>query len=98
MPNTLVLESLHPFPGYHGHTSLKGPAPNSIYLVTDIKYEGEDILRAAKKVRRMLPYKFEAGFGKADVICKYLSFCQDHRSGLHRLYQVYPGWLSWMRE
>ncbi len=67
MPNTLVLESLHPFPGYHGNSLPEGPDPNLIYLVTDIRYEGEDILRAAKKVRAKLPCKFNASFGRAEI-------------------------------
>ncbi len=67
LPNTLVLESIHPFPGYHGNNLPENLEPNTIYLVTDIKYEGDDILRASRKVRNDLPYEFDASFGFAEL-------------------------------
>ncbi len=67
MPNTLVLESSHPFPGYHGSNLPENPLPGSIYLVTQRKYDGDDILRAAKKIKRSFPDNFEASFGQAEI-------------------------------
>ena len=67
MPNTLVLESSHPFPGYHGSNLPEKPSPNSIYLVTATKCEGEDILRAAKMIKKSFPFNFDASFGKAEI-------------------------------
>ncbi len=64
MPNTLVLESSFPFPGYHGSNLPERPLPNTIYLVTDTKYDGEDILRKAKKIKKVFPENFDASFGK----------------------------------
>ncbi len=66
MPNTLVLESSHPFPGYHGSNLPENPLPGIIYLVTRTKYAGEDILRAAKKIKKSFPDNFEASFGQAE--------------------------------
>ncbi len=65
MHNTLVLESSHPFPGYHGKNLPEPPMPNNIYLVTETKYEGEDILRTAKKIKHSLPAKCDLSFGHA---------------------------------
>jgi hypothetical protein len=63
IPGTLVLESLHPYPGYHGD-NIPGPRePDSIYLVTAVKYDGDLILRASKKVLKNLSFKFDASFG-----------------------------------
>ena len=74
MPNTLVLESSHPFPGYHGSNLPENPLPGSIYLVTQTKYDGEDILRAAKKIKRSFPDNFEASFGQAEKLEKIFHF------------------------
>jgi hypothetical protein len=34
MPDTLVLESSNPYPGYHGNNVPESLKPNDIYLVT----------------------------------------------------------------
>jgi hypothetical protein len=67
MPNTLVLESSLPFPGYHGSNLPEKSSPNMIYLVTENRYDGEDILRAAKRVKRIFTEKFDASYGKAVI-------------------------------
>ena len=67
MPDTLVLESSIPFPGYHGSNLPENPAPESIYLVTNTFYEGEDILRTARNIKPGFPYDFDASFGKAEI-------------------------------
>jgi hypothetical protein len=67
MPNTLVLESSQPFPGYHGSNLPEESLPNIIYLVTDQRYDGEEILRAAKKIKPVFPKKFDASYGKAEL-------------------------------
>jgi hypothetical protein len=74
MPNTLVLESLHPFPGYHGDNLPEMLSPKFYYLATDTKYEGDDILRAAKKVKAKLPYEFNASFGHAEIFPNIIHF------------------------
>ena len=67
MPNTLVLESSNPFPGYHGSNLPEDPLPGSIYLVTEARYEGEHILRIAKKVKKHLHEKCDSSFGQAQI-------------------------------
>jgi hypothetical protein len=67
LPNTMVLESSLPFPGYHGNNLPENLAPHMIYLVTEFRYDGEDILRAAKKVKKVFPEKFDASYGNAVI-------------------------------
>lgn len=73
-PNTLVLESSFPFPGYHGSNLPERPTPNSIFLVTAIQYDGEDILRKAKKIKKVFPENFDASFGKFQLSDKTYHF------------------------
>jgi hypothetical protein len=81
-PNTLVLESSHPFPGYHGSNLPEESLPNIIYLVTDQRYDGEEILRAAKKIKPVFPMKFDASYGKAELYSTPYHFIRiRHLSG-----------------
>ncbi len=74
LSNTLVLESSHPFPGYHGSNLPEKPSPNSIYLITEKKYEGEDILRASKKIKEVFHDPFDATFGKIEIFSNTYHF------------------------
>ncbi len=64
MQNTLVLESSHPFPGYHGSNLPENPVPNSIYLVTARRYDGEELLRKGKKVKGLFPEESDISYGE----------------------------------
>jgi len=58
MGNTLVMESLEPFPGYHGKhvpTSLK---PRNIYLMVKNGYDFEEIARLSREIHKSFPYRF----------------------------------------
>jgi len=58
MENTLVMESLEPFPGYHGKhvpTSLK---PRNIYLMVKYGYDFEEIARLSREIHKSFPYRF----------------------------------------
>lgn len=46
--NTLVLESLEPFPGYHGENLPQEPYPNSLFFITDKPYPVENIYRVSQ--------------------------------------------------
>ncbi len=48
LENTLVLESLEPFPGYHGENLPQEPYPNSLIFVTDKTYPVEKIFRVSQ--------------------------------------------------
>jgi hypothetical protein len=50
MQNTLVLESLEPFPGYHGDNAPGVSKPDSLFLITDKLYPVEDIYRISQNL------------------------------------------------
>jgi len=57
--NTLVLENLSPFPGYH-HDVPMDPTPNFLFLVLDQAYKFDDILRATKNLKKYFNVFFDA--------------------------------------
>lgn len=65
--NDLVLESLHPFPGYHGTTVPDQQNPKSIFLVLKSKYDEEQIIRATFKIKENYPSYFDAAPGTISV-------------------------------
>jgi hypothetical protein len=46
--NTLVLESIEPFPGYHGENMPTHAKPDSLFLITDKAYPDETIFRVSQ--------------------------------------------------
>ena len=66
MPNTLVLETPEPYPGYHGANLPSEPIPISIFLITLKKYSTVRVLRTASYIRKYFDYDFDADPG---VIC-----------------------------
>ena len=63
LDNTLVLENLHPFPGYHGANFPDKSSPRSLFFVLTEKYSFEDIARITKKVKSHVKYDFNASEG-----------------------------------
>ncbi len=66
MPNTLVLETGEPYPGYHGANLPSEPSPVSVFLVTRKKYSTVRILRTSANIRKYFDHYFDAAAG---VIC-----------------------------
>ena len=66
MPNTLVLETGEPYPGYHGANLPTEPSPVSVFLVTRKKYSTVRILRTSSNIRKYFDHYFDAAAG---VIC-----------------------------
>ncbi len=64
MPNTLVLESMEPFPGYHGNNLPTGSIPYSIFMITAKKNTFERIQRITHNIKRFLKFSFDASWGK----------------------------------
>jgi len=64
MPNTFVLETEEPFPGYHGANLPTESKPISAFLITRTKYSPEKILRIAHNIQKYFPHKFDAVPGK----------------------------------
>ncbi|RPH73529.1 hypothetical protein EHM76_05220, partial [bacterium] len=48
LENTLVLESIEPFPGYHGENMPTGTKPDSLFLITDKPYPNEVVFRVSQ--------------------------------------------------
>ena len=52
IPNTLVLESIHPFKGFHGANLPEESKPRSLFLVLSKDYSFEEIARITKKIKK----------------------------------------------
>lgn len=59
-PNTLVLENLEPFPGYHGENLPLDTRPDSVFLITDKKYPAELIFRLSDQMCQYAKIQFNA--------------------------------------
>ncbi|MCK9291979.1 MAG: hypothetical protein WCR58_08665 [Bacteroidales bacterium] len=65
--NTLVMESLFPFPGYHGTTVPDRTDPRSLFLVTDGDFSDDSIIRAVQKVKNEYPHYFDGTPGTIEL-------------------------------
>ena len=63
MPQTWVLESLKPFPGYHGSNLPDESDPRSIFLILNYALSFEEVARMAKKVKKQHGHDFNASDG-----------------------------------
>lgn len=59
----LVLESLQPYPGYHGTTIPDRLEPDSLFAVTKQDYYDEEIIRSIQKVKKVCKIKFDGAPG-----------------------------------
>ena len=78
LSNTLVLESLHPFPGYHGNLPNKS-RPNSLFLVTSKDYSFEEIARVTNKIKETFKNEFDAKQGHIHFKAETLSCIRINR-------------------
>jgi hypothetical protein len=60
----MVLESEHPYPGYHGGTVPEQDNPKSVFLLTKTKYTDEFIIRSVKAVKKQYGLCFDGSPGK----------------------------------
>nr|WP_319573164.1 hypothetical protein [uncultured Draconibacterium sp.] len=60
LPESLVFESLNPFPGYY-HNLPTDPGSMYIYLVLDKQYPLEEVLRATQAIEKKYDWNFDAG-------------------------------------
>ncbi len=67
LPNTLVLESLEPFPGYNGENLPSDSKPGFIYLVTSSRNSTESVFRLVKKISRFLQAPIDAVPGEIKI-------------------------------
>jgi hypothetical protein len=67
LQNTLVLESLEPFPGYHGENVPFSAKPESIYLATNKLCSAEEVFRISENLCRYHEVEFDACPGEIFV-------------------------------
>ena len=66
LENTLVLEEIEPFPGYHGANLPTGYNPCAVYLVNKKKHSAVKILRMTQEIRKSVKFELD---GTAAEIC-----------------------------
>jgi hypothetical protein len=66
LENTLVLEEVEPFPGYHGANLPSGYNPTAVYLIIKKKLPSIKIIRITQEIRRYFKHGFD---GTAANIC-----------------------------
>lgn len=68
LSNTFVIETLHPYPGYHGK-DLPGETAVSefIFLITKSNYSSEEIFRATKKINKYLNKTIDAAKATVNI-------------------------------
>jgi len=67
IPNTLVLETCDPFPGYH-HLDPKEIIPKSIFLVTKKVHGREEVARVVKKIRKYFKYDLDVASSQLSIL------------------------------
>ncbi len=66
LPNTFVLESEVPFPGYHHDTPTES-VPRLLFLMTSENYNREQVTRASHNIKMYCPFDFDAASGEIFV-------------------------------
>lgn len=61
--NAMILESLQPYPGYHGLTVPDSLEPDSLFAITKLMYDDETVIRAIQAVKKTFKGKFDAAPG-----------------------------------
>lgn len=59
LENTLVLEEIEPFPGYHGANLPSGYNPTAVYLVLHKKNSTVKIMRTTQEIQKFLKHHFD---------------------------------------
>ena len=65
--NALVLESLQPYPGYHGLTVPDSLEPDSLFAITKFMYNDERTIRAIQAVKKNIKGTFDATPGSISI-------------------------------
>jgi hypothetical protein len=67
MPNTLVLENMEPFPGYHGENLPVDAPPPFIFLATTGKLSLERVKRITQQIKKYCNIRFDATMAKVCI-------------------------------
>ena len=65
LPNTLVMNISHPFPGFYGIPMIEESIPRSVLLVTKEKYSWEKILRTVAAINKYTDFKIDGSYARA---------------------------------
>ena len=66
LENTLVLQEVEPFPGYHGANLPSGYNPTAVYLIIKKKHSSIKIIRITQEISKHFKHEFD---GTAANIC-----------------------------
>ncbi len=61
--NKFVIESIKPFPGYHGLTVPDSLEPESLFVLTKLMYNDERIIRSIQAVKKITDLNFDTAPG-----------------------------------
>ena len=64
LPNSLVLENLEIFPGYHGENLPTDQGPDTFFLITTESHSAEKIFRLSHEIRTFSGYSFDGSPAK----------------------------------
>jgi len=67
LENTLVLEEVEPYPGYHGTNLPSGYNPTAVYLLLMEKLTAIDIIRITQKIRKYFKPVFDGTAAKIHI-------------------------------
>jgi hypothetical protein len=65
--NALILESLQPYPGYHGLTVPDTLEADSLFAITKLNYNDETVIRAIQAVKKDFKGTFDAAPGTISI-------------------------------
>jgi hypothetical protein len=65
--NAMILESLQPYPGYHGLTVPDTLEPDSLFAITKLIYDDEAVIRAIQDVKKVFKGNFDAAPGTINI-------------------------------
>jgi hypothetical protein len=66
LPETCVLESLSPFPGYYGDV-IKDAKPRFVYFILKHQYALEEIVRASMKIKPNVDFGFDISWAQIRI-------------------------------
>ena len=68
IPNTFVIETIEPFPGYHGgNFLLDDVTKKSVFFILREKTTAENLCRTVAKIRKFLNFSFDAAIAEITV-------------------------------
>jgi len=95
LPNTMVIETREPFPGYHGKDLPDTSTPEFVFFVTKQKYTTEHIARVTQNIRKY--FKDDVDIARAEITiyntkysCIRVKNCEDY-SKVVELQECYKG-------